>query len=148
MAGRVPDGELHAGEVRFKTLEQYREQMRLITRQGLVDIMLMSASSNYALTFGERLFADSHVTPAIRANGRDAWIGWPTSPRLEELYQAWFQAPDQPARQGIAHEMQAQTLRDVPYVMLAQVFLPTVVRREVSGVLPGFPKFWNIRKDG
>ena len=60
--------ELHAGEVRFKTLEQYREQMRLITRQGLVDIMLMSASSNYALTFGERLFDGSAVTPAIRAN--------------------------------------------------------------------------------
>ena len=60
--------ELHAGEVRFKSLEQYREQMRLITRQGLVDIMLMSASSNYALTFGERLFDDSAVTPAIRAN--------------------------------------------------------------------------------
>ena len=39
--------EMHAGEVRFKTLEEYREQMRLITRQGLVDIMLMSASSNY-----------------------------------------------------------------------------------------------------
>src|SRR6185437_11089594 len=51
--------ELHAGEVRFKTLEQYREQMRLITRQGLVDIMLMSASSNYALTFGERFFDGS-----------------------------------------------------------------------------------------
>ncbi|APW62976.1 hypothetical protein [Paludisphaera borealis] len=60
--------ELHAGEVRFKTLEQYREQMRLITRQGLVDIMLMSASSNYALTFGERLFDGTAVTPAIRAN--------------------------------------------------------------------------------
>ena len=60
--------ELHAGEVRFKTLEEYREQMRLITKQGLVDIMLMSASSNYALTFSEHLFANSHVTPAIRAN--------------------------------------------------------------------------------
>ncbi|MBX7135004.1 MAG: hypothetical protein K1X67_20240 [Fimbriimonadaceae bacterium] len=60
--------EMHAGEVRFKTLEEYREQMRLITRQGLVDIMLMSASSNYALTFGERLFDHSHVTPAVRAN--------------------------------------------------------------------------------
>jgi hypothetical protein len=33
-----------------------------------VDIMLMSASSNHALTFGERLFDDSAVTPAIRAN--------------------------------------------------------------------------------
>ena len=60
--------ESHAGEVRFKTLEEYREQMRLITRQGLVDIMLMSASTNYALTIRERLFEDSHVTPAVRAN--------------------------------------------------------------------------------
>ena len=41
--------EMHSGEVRFRTLEEYREQMRLITRSGLVDIMLMSASSNYAL---------------------------------------------------------------------------------------------------
>ena len=64
--GRSP--ESHAGEVRFKTLEEYREQMRLITRQGLVDIMLMSASTNYALTIRERLFDGSHVTPAVRAN--------------------------------------------------------------------------------
>lgn len=60
--------EMHASEVRFKTLQEYRDQMRLITRSGLVDIMLMSASSNHALTFGERLFDDSPVTPAIRAN--------------------------------------------------------------------------------
>ncbi len=64
--GKSP--EMHAGEVRFKTLEEYREQMRLITRQGLVDIMLMSASSNYALTLCERIFDDSAVTPAVRAN--------------------------------------------------------------------------------
>lgn len=64
--GRSP--EMHAGELRFKTLEEYREQMRLITHQGLVDIMLMSASSNHALTFRERLFDTSHVTPAVRAN--------------------------------------------------------------------------------
>jgi len=60
--------ESHAGEVVFKTLEQYRQQMRLVTRQELVDIMLMSASSNYALTLQERLFDGSPVTPAIRAN--------------------------------------------------------------------------------
>jgi hypothetical protein len=64
--GRSP--EMHAGEVRFKTLEEYRDQMRQITRSGLVDIMLMSASSNHALTFGERLFDQSPVTPAVRAN--------------------------------------------------------------------------------
>ncbi len=60
--------ESHTGELRYKTLDEYRDQMRAITRQGLVDIMLMSASSNYALTFAEKLFEDSHVTPAVRAN--------------------------------------------------------------------------------
>ena len=64
--GKSP--EMHTGELRFKTLEEYREQMRLITRQGLVDIMLMSASSSYALTIVERIFDNSPVTPAVRAN--------------------------------------------------------------------------------
>lgn len=60
--------EMHASELRFKSLEQYRDQIRAIARQGVVDIMLMSASTNHRLTIEERLFDDSHVTPAIRAN--------------------------------------------------------------------------------
>ncbi len=64
--GKSP--EMHAGEVRMRTLAEYRDQIRQITRQGLVDIMLMSASSNQALTIDEGLFEGSHVTPAARAN--------------------------------------------------------------------------------
>ena len=60
--------EAHAGEVRFKTLEDYREQIRAIVKQGVVDIMLMSASTNHALTIRERRFDDSPITPAARAN--------------------------------------------------------------------------------
>jgi hypothetical protein len=60
--------EAHAGELRFKSLEEYREQIRAISRQGVVDIMLMSASTNHALTIRERIFDSSHVTPAVRAN--------------------------------------------------------------------------------
>ncbi len=64
--GKSP--EMHAGEVRMRTLAEYREYIRQITRQGLIDIMLMSASSNDVLTIGEGLFESSHVTPAARAN--------------------------------------------------------------------------------
>ena len=64
--GKSP--EMHAGEVRMRTLAEYREYIRQIARQGLVDIMLMSASSNEVLTIREGLFEDSHVTPAARAN--------------------------------------------------------------------------------
>lgn len=64
--GRSP--ESHSGEGRFRTLAEYREQIRQIVRQGLVDIMLMSAHTNDLLTIQERLFDDSPVTPAARAN--------------------------------------------------------------------------------
>lgn len=52
----------------FKTLEDYREQIRQVIRQGVVDIVLMSASTCEQLVLKERLFDESHVTPAVRAN--------------------------------------------------------------------------------
>ena len=51
-----------------RSLADYRDQMREITRQGLVDIMLMSASSSEQVTIRERMFDGSTVTPAVRAN--------------------------------------------------------------------------------
>src|SRR6266550_214612 len=51
-----------------RSLSDYRDQMREIVRQGLVDIMLMSASTSEILTIEERIFDHSHVTPAARAN--------------------------------------------------------------------------------
>jgi hypothetical protein len=64
--GKSPEN--HAGEVRLRTLAEYREQIRQVVRQGVVDIVLMSASTNDFLTIGERLFDGSQVTPAARAN--------------------------------------------------------------------------------
>src|SRR5512136_2789615 len=52
---------------RLRSLADYRDQMREVVCQGLVDIMLMSASTNDVLT-REGLFVDSPVTPAVRAN--------------------------------------------------------------------------------
>src|SRR5947208_1950887 len=60
--------ERHHGEQRFRTLDEYRDQIRQIARSELVDIMLMSASTNEVLTIRERLFEHSPVTPAARAN--------------------------------------------------------------------------------
>ena len=60
--------ERHDGEVRFKTLAEYRQQIREVIRQAVVDIVLMSASTSELLTLEDRLFDDSPVTPAVRAN--------------------------------------------------------------------------------
>jgi hypothetical protein len=57
-----------SADLPFRTLEEFREQIVQIVEQGLIDIMLMSASTNEILTIQQRLFDKSHVTPAARAN--------------------------------------------------------------------------------
>ena len=64
--GKSP--EAHAGEGRFRSLQEYRDQITAIVEQGLVDIMLMSAHTNEILSIQKRLFEKSAVTPAARAN--------------------------------------------------------------------------------
>lgn len=75
MAAPGKSPEHHAEEARFRTLDAYRQIIRENVKQGLVDIMLMSASTNEVLTIRERLFENSHVTPATRANDTtDIWM--------------------------------------------------------------------------
>ncbi len=75
MAAPGMSPEHHSEEGRFRSLQAYRELIRRNVAQGLVDIMLMSASTSEVLTLGERLFDNSHVTPAIRANDTtDIWL--------------------------------------------------------------------------
>jgi hypothetical protein len=64
--GRSP--EAYPGEVRYRSLSEFRDIIVQIVEQGLVDIMLMSASTNEILTIQRRLFDNSTVTPAARAN--------------------------------------------------------------------------------
>lgn len=82
-SGACPHG-FNESEGCWKTLEDYREQIRAVLRQGLVDIVLLSASNLERLAMEERLFDDSPITPAARANDTtDVWAvrggGYPTS---------------------------------------------------------------------
>ncbi len=71
--GRSP--EHHAAEGRFRSLVDYRDLIRQIVEQRDVDIALMSCSSNDVLTIQQRLFDNSPVTPAVRANdSTDIWL--------------------------------------------------------------------------
>jgi len=58
----------------WKTLCQYREQIRAVIAQDIVDIMLLSASNLEHLGIREKLFQNSAITPAARANDTsDVW---------------------------------------------------------------------------
>jgi hypothetical protein len=60
---------------RYRSVQEYRDLIRGIVEQRLVDIMLMSVSTSDVLARRERLFNDSPITPAIRANDTsDLWL--------------------------------------------------------------------------
>jgi hypothetical protein len=60
---------------KHRSMADFREQIREIVRQGAVDIMLASVSTMSVLAHRERLFENSDVTPAIRANdATDIWL--------------------------------------------------------------------------
>jgi peptide/nickel transport system substrate-binding protein len=89
-------------------------------------------------------------TPAshlpLRGNGKNAWFGWPTLPKLEELREAWFNAPDTEAQKKIGVEMQQQAFEDVPFYPLGMIQQTTAFRPDITGVPEGFVIFWNVRR--
>ncbi|HEX5470453.1 MAG TPA: hypothetical protein VFW73_01130 [Lacipirellulaceae bacterium] len=60
---------------RYRSIQEFRDLIRQVVEQQLVDIMLMSASTSDLLAVRERIFDKSPVTPAIRANDTtDIWL--------------------------------------------------------------------------
>jgi peptide/nickel transport system substrate-binding protein len=99
------------------------------------------------VTFGGGLdFASPAGHLGLRGNGTNGWIGWPDSPELERLRDAWFDAPDLAAQQAIGRRIQGQAMQDIPMIPLGQYFLATAHRRNLTGMLTGLPMFWNIRR--
>ena len=76
VAAPGPNSPGHPSGRPYRSLAEFHEIMAAIVEQGLIDIMLMSASSSEVLTIDRRLFDESHVTPAVRANDTtDIWLG-------------------------------------------------------------------------
>ncbi len=91
------------------------------------------------------------ATPAshqpLRGTGLDGWFGWPTSPRIETLRDAWFAAPDLALQRALCAEMQLLAWQEVPYVPLGQWFNPTAMRSNLTDVVKApFPIFWGVRR--
>jgi peptide/nickel transport system substrate-binding protein len=93
-----------------------------------------------------------HMDPsnhyAARGNGNDpsAWPGWCVDQPLEDLRNAWFDAPDLKTQQAICRDLQVRAMQVLPSIPVGQYIQPTAYRTNVSGVSRGFPVFWGVKK--
>jgi peptide/nickel transport system substrate-binding protein len=89
---------------------------------------------------------DPAVNSSLRANGRRGRTGWPESPKLEALRDAWLDATDVAEQKRLAREIQLQAFEDVPYMPFGQFFAPMAYRKTITGVLDGYALFWNVKR--
>ena len=91
-----------------------------------------------------------HLNPSghlsLRSNGEQAWFGWPTNAKIEQLRNEWFDAPDVPQQATICAEIQREALQSLPYIPMGQYLQPTAYRSDLAGVLNGFALFWNVKR--
>jgi peptide/nickel transport system substrate-binding protein len=83
----------------------------------------------------------------IRADGLAAFVGWPTSPRIEALRAAWLDAGNINEQRRICTELQMQLWQDVPYIPMGEYWQATAHRKDLLDVLPGcFAVFYGVRR--
>jgi peptide/nickel transport system substrate-binding protein len=92
-----------------------------------------------------------NISPApnivIRGTGTNgAWFGWPTDAKMEELREAWFEAPDTAAQTKICQQMQEHFWQNPSYVPLGMYDMPTAFHSYLQDVRDGWPQFYGVKK--
>jgi len=81
-----------------------------------------------------------------RGNGQAGWYGWPTIPAFETLRDQWIAETDVAAQKHICAQMQTVLFEQAPHLPLGHILQQTAYRKTVTDILPGFAKFWAVRK--
>jgi len=118
----------------------------MLARRAKKDPLEAGGWSALIVLFGGEDLNNPGGHPLLRANGGEAWFGWPTSPKLEALREQWFDAPGAEVRQAIGRSIQAQFFQDVPYWPLGQYFIDTAYRRGLVDVRRGMTLPLNVRR--
>jgi peptide/nickel transport system substrate-binding protein len=82
----------------------------------------------------------------LRGNGKDAWMGWPTLPKLEAIRDQWLHATDMPTQKALAADMQRQAFEDAPAMPLGLYYQPVAYRNDLTGMTKGLILFTGVKR--
>lgn len=92
--------------------------------------------------------SDPLINVMMNGRGDDAWFGWPTDPKIEEMRAEFAAAPDDAARKEIGTRIQAHVMENVNYIHLGEYRIPQARRDTIGGMIQSpVPVFWNMTKE-
>jgi len=130
----------------FETTDATSDWGTLLQRRGNKTPLAQGGWSVLIALFSSAEFMTPAGNVLLRGNGADAWFGWPTAPKLEELRAAWFDEPDADAQKKIGVAIQQQFFQDVPYIPLGQYLAATAYRRDLTDIRRGIVLPLNVRR--
>lgn len=84
---------------------------------------------------------------ALRANGEQAWFGWPSIPAVEAGVTEWFDAPNEDAEKIAMDKINREAVENVVYAPTGFFKSYQAWRRNVTGIQKGpLPFFWGVAK--
>jgi peptide/nickel transport system substrate-binding protein len=92
-------------------------------------------------------YRDLLLTSFMRGNGKDGWFGWPSDPKMEEIYGTWLESSDPAQQTSLEREYQLQAFTSLPFLPLGRYRQTSAWRDNISPPLEG-PSvvFWNLSK--
>lgn len=92
----------------------------------------------------------SAINPAahsyLRGIGKAGTFGWPSSEKIEALRLAFLSAQDDKERRRLVRDIQAQAMRDTPYLPLGYFAQPAAYSQKLSDIPLGFSQFYGVKK--
>lgn len=91
----------------------------------------------------------SLATPLVnsRLRGNDTVeAGWYHSDAYEDIRRRWVSTTDPAQQATIAGEIQLEVLQSVPFAPCGVTMQPSAWRSDLTGILPGVAKPWNVRR--
>ena len=83
----------------------------------------------------------------VRADGDNAWFGWPSSAQVEAEVNGWFEAKTLDEEKKAARRLNKAALDHVVYAPLGFFLQHQAWRKSISGIVPGpLPFFWGVSK--
>ena len=91
--------------------------------------------------------SDPLINVMVNGRGDDAWFGWPSDERVEELRAAFVAADDAEAAKQVATQIQEHVMDNVNYIMMGEYLIPQARRGNIENMIPSpVPVFWNMTK--
>jgi peptide/nickel transport system substrate-binding protein len=120
----------------------------LVARRAKQDPPAQGGWNVFCTTWGGLSVDNPGSSYPLQGIGKAGWFGWTTDPKLPELREAWFAAPDLAAQKKVCEQMQLQAFQSIPFMPVGQWFTPTAYRKGLVDFVKtgGNTAFWGVKR--